>query len=234
MRRERSSGSFRRDGREKATSIPRALSWLGLSTLSRQTRRIFRSQGELVAEQQGQDDDDWVYMPQHRKGHDSLPRLDGAPCWSSMAATQCRLRSLPFCRGTCTRAGPRTLLPSAFTLRHALAEAERLGFQTRQRNHNCRNWGLAKYTAAGLGALLQERARQNTRCSRQMQAPAARRSKCGTSGAAGTRFREDSTPRAVSIAFSLEVNYVLSERTLPPLLPPVDSQPLPFACSRDD
>ncbi|KAJ8274750.1 hypothetical protein COCON_G00093750 [Conger conger] len=74
MRRDRSSGSFRKDGREKATSIPRALSWLGLSTLSRQTRRIFHSQGELVIGQQGQDDDDWIYRPQHRKG------LSGSSC----------------------------------------------------------------------------------------------------------------------------------------------------------
>ncbi|KAJ8410201.1 hypothetical protein AAFF_G00201820 [Aldrovandia affinis] len=76
MRRERSSGSFRRDGRERTASIPRALSWLSLSTLSRQTRRIFRSQGELAAGQRqegAQDDDDWVYRPQHRKGEATRP-----------------------------------------------------------------------------------------------------------------------------------------------------------------
>ncbi|XP_035278043.1 NHS-like protein 1 isoform X3 [Anguilla anguilla] len=79
MRRERTSGSFRRDGREKAPSIPRALSWLGLSTLTRQTRRIFRSQGELVAGRPGQDDDDWVYVPQHRR---AVSNLDEESRWT--------------------------------------------------------------------------------------------------------------------------------------------------------
>jgi hypothetical protein len=81
--------------------LTRALSWLNVSTLSSQTRRLFRSQSELrpqpgagrrVARSQSQsrlhtprhavgtggrrggqgdsddNDDDWVYEPQHRTG----------------------------------------------------------------------------------------------------------------------------------------------------------------------
>ncbi|XP_036405492.1 NHS-like protein 1 isoform X2 [Megalops cyprinoides] len=82
MRRDRSSGSFRKEGKERAASIPRALSWLSLSSLSRQTRRIFRSQGELAAGPPGEpeeDDDDWVYTPQHRK---AVSNLDEESKWT--------------------------------------------------------------------------------------------------------------------------------------------------------
>ncbi|CAL8312759.1 unnamed protein product [Lota lota] len=82
------------DGDKPAVGLTRALSWLNVSTLSRQTRRLFRSQSELRppapgrraprsqprsrshahlhAGGEGEDgggggnDDDWVYEPQHR------------------------------------------------------------------------------------------------------------------------------------------------------------------------
>lgn len=84
MRGDRRCSSFRK---EKPAGLSRALSWLNVSNLGRQSRRIFRSQSELhrihghpVQAQQlhsahrhrskhaDSDDDDWVYHPQHRKG----------------------------------------------------------------------------------------------------------------------------------------------------------------------
>ncbi|XP_046878252.1 NHS-like protein 1 isoform X2 [Hypomesus transpacificus] len=89
MRRERRSGSFRK---EKPSGLPRALSWLSVSSLSRQTRRIFRGQGELCAharsrshthlhpgEGQQDDDEDWVYEPQHRT---AVSNLDEESKWT--------------------------------------------------------------------------------------------------------------------------------------------------------
>ncbi|XP_066549897.1 NHS-like protein 1 isoform X2 [Amia ocellicauda] len=88
MRKDRSSGSFRRDRKERTGSIPRALSWLNISSLSKQTRRLFRSSGELASRQQGEeeDDDDWVYTPLHRRGKADLKRavsnLDDESKWT--------------------------------------------------------------------------------------------------------------------------------------------------------
>lgn len=88
MRGDRRCSSFRK---EKPAGLSRALSWLNVSNLGRQSRRIFRSQSELhrihghpAQAQQAlfthlrrskhggsssdDDDDDWVYHPQHRKG----------------------------------------------------------------------------------------------------------------------------------------------------------------------
>lgn len=83
MRGDRRCSSFRK---EKPAGLSRALSWLSVSNLSRQSRRIFHSQSELHAVHNHQthsfshthlyssdrdkreDDDDWVYHPQHRKG----------------------------------------------------------------------------------------------------------------------------------------------------------------------
>ncbi|KAK5852957.1 hypothetical protein PBY51_006787 [Eleginops maclovinus] len=85
MRGERRSSSFRK---EKPAGLSRALSWLSVSTLSRQSRRIFHSQNNLHAvhhrqpyshsqtrlhaadrdEDDDDDDDNWVYQPQHKKG----------------------------------------------------------------------------------------------------------------------------------------------------------------------
>ncbi len=83
MRGDRRSSSFRK---EKPAGLSRALSWLSVSTLSRQSRRIFHSQTELhavhnrqthscshthlyAADRDDEDDDDnWVYQPQHKIG----------------------------------------------------------------------------------------------------------------------------------------------------------------------
>lgn len=90
MRGDRRSASFRK---EKSAGLSRALSWLSVSTLSRQSRRIFHSQNELHAvhnrhayshshthlhsadrDEDDDDDDSWVYHPQHKIG--------GMKCWS--------------------------------------------------------------------------------------------------------------------------------------------------------
>ncbi|XP_028252790.1 NHS-like protein 1 isoform X3 [Parambassis ranga] len=79
MRGDRRSASFRK---EKPAGLTRALSWLSVSTLSRQSRRIFHSQNELhvvhrhhshshshlhTADRgEDEDDDNWVYQPQHK------------------------------------------------------------------------------------------------------------------------------------------------------------------------
>lgn len=80
MRGDRRSSSFRK---EKPAGLSRALSWLSVSTLSRQSRRIFHSQSELHAihtrpayshthlhavDRDEDDDDNWVYQPQHKIG----------------------------------------------------------------------------------------------------------------------------------------------------------------------
>ncbi|XP_030577101.1 NHS-like protein 1 [Archocentrus centrarchus] len=86
MRGDRRSASFRK---EKPAGLSRALSWLNVSNLSRQSRRVFQSQNELNVvhsrhpyshshthlhtsdRDDGEDDDNWVYRPQHR--------TDGSP-----------------------------------------------------------------------------------------------------------------------------------------------------------
>ncbi|KAG8011303.1 NHS-like protein 1 [Nibea albiflora] len=92
MRGDRRSSSFRK---EKPAGLSRALSWLSVSTLSRQSRRIFHSQNELHAvhhrhthsyshthlhaadKDEGGDDDNWVYQPQHKiTGFDRLGRVE--------------------------------------------------------------------------------------------------------------------------------------------------------------
>ncbi|KAK9531553.1 hypothetical protein VZT92_010972 [Zoarces viviparus] len=78
MRGERRSASFRK---EKPAGLSRALSWLNVSTLSRQSRRIFHSQNDLRAAHnhrqpysharfnaEDEDHDSWVYQPQHKIG----------------------------------------------------------------------------------------------------------------------------------------------------------------------
>ncbi|MBN3273212.1 NHSL1 protein, partial [Polyodon spathula] len=81
MRRGRSSGSFRKEKKEKMTSISRALSWINFSTLTRHTRLLFHSSGELSSGQQGEgeDDEDWVYAPLHRK---AVSNLDDESKWT--------------------------------------------------------------------------------------------------------------------------------------------------------
>uniref|UniRef100_A0A8C8M405 NHS-like protein 1 n=1 Tax=Oncorhynchus tshawytscha TaxID=74940 RepID=A0A8C8M405_ONCTS len=94
MRRDRSSGSFRKDRKEKPGGLSRALSWLSVSSLSRQTRRIFRSQSELhthfhthsrshthLHPGEAEDEEDWVYEPQHRT-RTAVSNLDEESKWT--------------------------------------------------------------------------------------------------------------------------------------------------------
>ncbi|XP_070843093.1 NHS-like protein 1 isoform X6 [Chaetodon trifascialis] len=94
MRGDRRSSSFRK---EKPAGLSRALSWLSVSTLSRQSRRIFHSQNELHAIHDRQthlyshthlhaadgdeedDDDSWVYQPQHKI---AVSNLDEESKWT--------------------------------------------------------------------------------------------------------------------------------------------------------
>lgn len=73
MRRERRSASFRKD---RPLPASRALSWLSVSALSKKGRRLFRSHSDLRAPppasghscEAEEDDDDWIYQPQHHIG----------------------------------------------------------------------------------------------------------------------------------------------------------------------
>ncbi|XP_047429409.1 NHS-like protein 1 isoform X3 [Mugil cephalus] len=94
MRGDRRSASFRK---EKPAGLSRALSWLNVSTLSRQSRRIFHSQNELHVvhsrhaqshtrlhaadrgEDREDDDDNWVYHPQHKI---AVSNLDEESKWT--------------------------------------------------------------------------------------------------------------------------------------------------------
>lgn len=80
MRKEKHAGSLskEKDKKEKSVSVTRAFSWLSGSTLSRQTRKLFRSHNDLntlshtAQRDQEKGDDDWVYEPQHYIGKDSV------------------------------------------------------------------------------------------------------------------------------------------------------------------
>lgn len=74
--REKRSGSLKKEERtEKGASLSRALSWLSVSSLSQQTRKLFRSQNSLNRHSHvphgADEDDDWVYAPQHYIGEGS-------------------------------------------------------------------------------------------------------------------------------------------------------------------
>uniref|UniRef100_A0A9J8BDU3 NHS-like 1b n=1 Tax=Cyprinus carpio carpio TaxID=630221 RepID=A0A9J8BDU3_CYPCA len=86
MMRDKRSGSFGRDREkpEKATPISRTLSWLSVSSLSQQTRKLFRSQNSLHRHSNtphgvDEDDDDWVYEPQH---YIAVSNLDEEKKWT--------------------------------------------------------------------------------------------------------------------------------------------------------
>lgn len=68
MKKEVSSGSFRL--KSNPGSLSRAVSWINFSSLSRQTKRLFRSDGELsvCGQQVEADDENWTYRTQPRKG----------------------------------------------------------------------------------------------------------------------------------------------------------------------
>ncbi|CAM4534555.1 unnamed protein product, partial [Caretta caretta] len=67
MKKECSSRSFRL--KQNSGSLSRAVSWINFSSLSRQTKRLFRSDGELtsICRQVEEDDENWTYRTQHRK-----------------------------------------------------------------------------------------------------------------------------------------------------------------------
>lgn len=69
MKKESSSSSFR--FKSNPGSLSRAVSWINFSTLSKQTKRLFRSDGELtsICGQQVEEDENWTYRPQHRNGN---------------------------------------------------------------------------------------------------------------------------------------------------------------------
>lgn len=96
MRKEKHSGHLGRekDKKEKSVSVTRALSWLSGSSLSRQTRKLFRSHSDLNTlshtahrDQQKDDEDDWVYEPQHYIGEEMTvgvsSQLNDCIAWSS-------------------------------------------------------------------------------------------------------------------------------------------------------
>ncbi|KAF7657647.1 hypothetical protein LDENG_00024110 [Lucifuga dentata] len=86
MRGDKRSSSYHK---EKPSGLSRALSWLSVSTLSRQTRGIFHSQSELHtvhsrrsysqshAHLDREDDDNWVYHPQHKIGENRERKREG-------------------------------------------------------------------------------------------------------------------------------------------------------------
>nr|XP_057912094.1 NHS-like protein 1 isoform X3 [Doryrhamphus excisus] len=93
MRGDRRSSSFQK---EKPAGLSRAFSWLSVSNLSRQSRHIFHSQNELHvvhnrrpssqhphrdrhASDESDDDDNWVYQPQHKI---AVSNLDEESKWT--------------------------------------------------------------------------------------------------------------------------------------------------------
>ncbi|XP_019588317.2 NHS-like protein 1 isoform X3 [Rhinolophus sinicus] len=79
MKKEGSSGSFRL--KSNSGSLSRAVSWINFSSLSRQTKRLFRSDGELsvCGQQVDVDDENWTYRTQPRK---AVSNLDEESRWS--------------------------------------------------------------------------------------------------------------------------------------------------------
>lgn len=69
MKKECVSRSFKL--KQNPGSLSRAVSWINFSSLSRQTKRLFRSDGELSSmcvQQVDEDDETWTYRSQQRKG----------------------------------------------------------------------------------------------------------------------------------------------------------------------
>ncbi|XP_047413058.1 NHS-like protein 1 isoform X2 [Sciurus carolinensis] len=79
MKKEGSSGSFRL--KPNSGSLSRAVSWINFSSLSRQTKRLFRSDGELsvYGQQVEADDENWTYRTQPRK---AVSNLDEESRWT--------------------------------------------------------------------------------------------------------------------------------------------------------
>lgn len=79
MKKDGSSGSFR--FKSSPGSLSRAVSWINFSSLSRQTKRLFRSDGELpvCGQQVEADDENWTYRTQPRK---AVSNLDEESRWT--------------------------------------------------------------------------------------------------------------------------------------------------------
>ncbi|XP_006000521.1 NHS-like protein 1 isoform X3 [Latimeria chalumnae] len=80
MKKDRSLGSFRK--KEKSGSIPRPLSWINFSSLTRQTKKLFRSDGELSSAHGLQEEDNyetWTYTTHRGK---AVSNLDEESKWT--------------------------------------------------------------------------------------------------------------------------------------------------------
>ncbi|XP_074675034.1 NHS-like protein 1 isoform X3 [Strix aluco] len=80
MKKECVSRSFKI--KQNPGSLSRAVSWINFSSLSRQTKRLFRSDGELSSmcvQQVDEDDENWTYRSQQRK---AVSNLDEESRWT--------------------------------------------------------------------------------------------------------------------------------------------------------
>ncbi|XP_034274793.1 NHS-like protein 1 isoform X4 [Pantherophis guttatus] len=80
MKQESSSKSLR--FKSNPGSLSRAVNWINFSTLSKQTKRLFRSDGELTSICDGdqvEEDENWIYRPQHRN---AVSNLDEESRWT--------------------------------------------------------------------------------------------------------------------------------------------------------
>uniref|UniRef100_A0ABM5G3C5 NHS-like protein 1 isoform X4 n=1 Tax=Pogona vitticeps TaxID=103695 RepID=A0ABM5G3C5_9SAUR len=79
MKKEAVSKSFR--FKPNSGSLSHAVSWINFSTLSKQTKRLFRSDGELpsLCGQQVEEEESWTYRPQHRN---AVSNLDEESRWT--------------------------------------------------------------------------------------------------------------------------------------------------------
>ncbi|XP_021246387.1 NHS-like protein 1 isoform X6 [Numida meleagris] len=80
MKKECVSRSFKL--KQNTGSLSRAVSWINFSSLSRQTKRLFRSDGELSSicvQQVDEDDENWTYRSPHRK---AVSNLDEESRWT--------------------------------------------------------------------------------------------------------------------------------------------------------
>ncbi|XP_025056114.1 NHS-like protein 1 isoform X3 [Alligator sinensis] len=80
MKKECASRSFKL--KQNVGSLSRAVSWINFSSLSRQTKRLFRSDGELSSicgQQVEEDDENWIYRTQPRE---AVSNLDEESRWT--------------------------------------------------------------------------------------------------------------------------------------------------------
>ncbi|GCC32974.1 hypothetical protein chiPu_0011438 [Chiloscyllium punctatum] len=70
MKKDCLSATQKKKKKPSHSSIPRTLSFLHLASFTKQSKRLFRSDGELasVCAQQDPDDENWTYSPQCANG----------------------------------------------------------------------------------------------------------------------------------------------------------------------